>query len=222
MVNRLNGSFREKWSKIYSLDTRIKSRQSDGYRKVISSFHELRLIIFFILDESLISSSNDKTAIIWTQKNGEKLSPEHVLAGHSDHLLIADSISLNSSTFISCTASSDETLCVWRNEILIYSISYKDFIFDIKIIEKRLLDDQIIICFASGDGSVHLSSFNDTDGLQNIAKLKGHEDWVRCLDIISLSEGILICKFKLINFLISQMFTSLPVVHKMALLEYGE
>lgn len=146
----------------------------------------------------IISSSVDKTNIIWC-KNGNKFNVKYILNGHKDSIIISDSKMINELDFYSISSSNDKEFCFWLNDEKIYSIKFNYFIFDAHIY-LNLIIPGIIVLIAGSNNCININRFNmETRSLEKLITLKGHNDWIKSIDLIS-TNGILF-QLNLVNYL---------------------
>lgn len=140
-------------------------------------------------DNLIISSSSDKTAIIWRLIDCKSYEIKYKLIGHKESLIISDSIELSENELISITSSIDRTVRVWINETQTYELSLNNFIFDFKIINKSIFPDIVIITVGANENIEFFQLSEKCDHLKRLTALKGHEDWIRSIDIHFTNNG---------------------------------
>lgn len=149
-------------------------------------------------DQFLISSSVDKTCIIW-EKVAEPQPEEcqyevkHILRGHIDSVIVADSIQhRSSSTFFSVSSCNDQIVRYWKDAKLLLSENVKCFIFDIKIYQDLAVIPGLVIITTGSNELVNISRFNlENIQLENLISLKGHGDWIKTVDLIQFNSTLL-------------------------------
>lgn len=143
-----------------------------------------------ITESLIISSSVDKTSIIWQRINDTyRFKPKYTLVGHIDSVIVAYCIQLQESEFLTVSCSSDLTAKIWRNDEQLATLPCKNFTFDARLIRNSVFDCTILM-IAGGDENVQLYTGNaDHTSWENLIKLTGHEDWIRCLDTTVIDNG---------------------------------
>lgn len=137
----------------------------------------------------------DKTNIIWS-KNGSEFKKKFILYGHKDSIIISHSKAVKNSeneyVFYSISSSSDKEFCFWLNDEKIYSEKFNYFIFDAHIYFDLIIPG-IMVLTAGSNNCVNINRFNmNTCSLEKLITLKGHNDWIKSIDIIMIDDnGIL-------------------------------
>lgn len=150
-------------------------------------------------DQFLISSSVDKTCIIWekvakSQPEECQYEVKHILSGHIDSVIVADSIQHRSSTFFSVSSCNDQIVRYWKDAKLLLSENVKCFIFDIKIYQDLAVIPGLVIIMTGSNELVNISRFNlENNQLENLISLKGHGDWIKTVDLIQFNSKLLSC-----------------------------
>lgn len=144
-----------------------------------------KLLSTLFLDEVLLTTSNDKSALIWkfnASLNQFEITVE--LTGHEAPVTVGDAV-IEGTTSFAVTASSDFALKFWSNDIPIAEHKLKNYVFDVKIVSQQFwLERSRVIAYASGDEFVHLIQLTTDQKIIELIKLSGHEDWVRSVDCI--------------------------------------
>ena len=136
-------------------------------------------------DKHLISSSVDKTCVIWQKKPAEDYGYEakHILSGHTDAVIVADSIHYTTS-FISVSSCNDQIVRFWKDDTLLLSQNTKCFIFDIKIYQNLSIIPGIIVLITGSNELVSIQRFNvESSQVESLISLKGHGDWIKTIDL---------------------------------------
>lgn len=147
-------------------------------------------------DKHLISSSVDKTCVIWertvTADESVDYGAKLVLAGHTDSVIVADSVWDNNTTsFISISSCNDKVVRYWKNDSLVLSKDVKSFIFDIKIYANLTLIPGLVIITTGSNELVTIQRFNVTNStVESLISLKGHGDWIKTIDLCQFGENI--------------------------------
>ena len=167
----------------------------------------------WIDDETFLSSSTDKSIIIWKEDkspvNQYSFKPIIKLHGHSQSVTSADGIVLDDGSILVASASGDSTLKVWHcryidendNLEMIDSqtIVFKggSFALDVKmtivpglngpvhsIIPNLLITVSMDNCNVIVYGNpCQPSSKKETMNFVAVHSLSGHDDWVQCIDV---------------------------------------
>ncbi|RWS06810.1 elongator complex protein 2-like isoform X1 [Dinothrombium tinctorium] len=162
---------------------------------------QVNSVRWIVKDFSFISSSNDKSAIIWEKAGHSTFDfiPVLKLSDQKANLILATSVSLstdhflfNNGSYLTISATNDQNLFFWLDNKLCDVIQTEFFVFDIKI-QKHLpwFVKNVLIFLAASDSCIHIFSSDETKKFNSITKLVGHEDWVRSLDITFVSKDIL-------------------------------
>ena len=108
-----------------------------------------------------------------------------VLAGHTDSVIVADSVWDNNTTsFISISSCNDKVVRYWKNDSLVLSKDVKSFIFDIKIYANLTLIPGLVIITTGSNELVTIQRFNVTNStVESLISLKGHGDWIKTIDL---------------------------------------
>lgn len=139
-----------------------------------------------------VSSSYDKTSVIWHQVTAGNFVPKHILKGHIDSVIISDSLIVNHSEeklFLTATSSNDKSFRIWKNENLCFTENSNFFIFDIKLYNHLIIPGLIVLC-AGSDELVKIKRFDlQNNQLECLISLSGHSDWIRTVDLYSNVDG---------------------------------
>uniref|UniRef100_T1J327 Elongator complex protein 2 n=1 Tax=Strigamia maritima TaxID=126957 RepID=T1J327_STRMM len=144
-------------------------------------------------EKELISTSADGTAIIWRKcDETNEFRVNHVLNGHSASVTIADAIYVESVVvnLLVATASVDSTIKIWKrlNESNEISCSQtiscgSGFAFDVKFCTLPNTNVPLLAC---GFDTSNVVLYVEQNAIfENMHVLHGHEDWVRCIDIVA-------------------------------------
>lgn len=137
------------------------------------------------IDEiNLISTSHDNTAIIWSINLAA--NPSYRVAQKlisPDNTTFTSRCSLRKSDyFISVTSNLDGQLYLWRDSELVQTVQVKYYSFHAHIHSIPLNSCTVDLLFLAGsDNKVHVLQIN-SDKLEPLFDLKGHYDWIKCLD----------------------------------------
>lgn len=138
-------------------------------------------------DKHLISSSVDKTCVIWekTVSTDESVyyAAKFVLTGHTDSVIVADSV-WNNGSFISISSCNDKVVRYWKDDSLVFSENVKSFIFDIKIYANLSLIPGLVVVTTGSNELVTIQRFNVINNtVESLISLKGHGDWIKTIDL---------------------------------------
>ncbi|KAG1652368.1 Elongator complex protein 2 [Nymphon striatum] len=139
---------------------------------------------------SFLSSSSDKTCVLWMEENSSYV-PVIAPLCHDSIVNIADGIDYVGTegvqTYIA-SATSSSKLYIWRKE----NSDLKDplqiidckrgFALNLKFFVLPVSNALVLAC-AGEDSAISLYSMNENDQFDLVLKLPGHEDWVRGLDV---------------------------------------
>ena len=143
--------------------------------------------------ENFISSSTDGTAVFWSS-----FAPSHTLKGHDGSVSVAVGIQIDDvgDKFLVASASSDSTIKVWsicreRKECTLDdSIAVPKSGFA-NALRAHAMDGAALLFAATDDCNVHVYGKlldGDKGTMRKLHSLRGHEDWVQCLDL-TLDRG---------------------------------
>ena len=149
----------------------------------------------------LLSGSTDTTVGIWQyNKNADTdfcLKKLCTLNGHTDSITSISSLYIEGrNTYVIATCSADSSLKIWSGlELtsleLIQNIDLKNgFVFDVALHCLPYCKVPVLAC-ASDDFKVKLyvaKSMSKGMYFENVLQLKGHEDWVRGVDFITVDS----------------------------------
>ena len=142
-------------------------------------------------DNILISSSSDKTAIIWDLNQLNENPIKHRLIGHKDSIIISRCHQLNENQLFSVSSSTDKSIKFWLNDKQINELIVDNFVFDLKICKNKEIFDNIIVITVGANETIDLYEFNsNSNEIKSLIKIKGHEDWIRSVDIIATKNSI--------------------------------
>ncbi|GAB6021680.1 Elongator subunit elp2 [Chamberlinius hualienensis] len=146
----------------------------------------------------LISTSSDKTAVLWEFKDS-LLTPKCKLEGHESIVTVADGmitrIDERKNTLLA-TASSDNTLKIWtytdEGVKCCQTIKLKsDFALDVKI-WCHPVNLVPMLLYGGSDTKLHILAMSNNE-FTPVLTLVGHEDWIRAIAIIpENNENLLI------------------------------
>ena len=103
------------------------------------------------------------------------------LIGHSESVTVVDAVKIDEKILV-VSCSNDKMSCIWENDKQIAKISFDNFVFDTKIIRNSMFEN-ILIAFGGADEVITLYQLNHSNQTDLLIKLKGHEDWIRSIDI---------------------------------------
>lgn len=139
--------------------------------------------------DDIISTSYDLTAKIWQPDEFRtKYINIFTLKSPDDSVFTARSALHESQHIVSITSTISGLICLWYNDELMqkFAVSYVGI--DLRIHEIRIDDMTYYFLFVSGsDNFVHLYQLDDRR-LEHIIDLWARDDWVKCLDTISLEN----------------------------------
>ena len=135
-----------------------------------------------------VSSSTDGMAVFWSS-----FSPTHTLKGHEGSVSVAVGIRVDDGgdRFLVASASSDSTIKLWsilcdRNEWTLdesVAVPKSGFANALRV---HAMDGAALLFAATDDCSVHVYGKlldGDKGTMRRLHSLRGHEDWVQCLDL---------------------------------------
>ncbi|ELT98174.1 hypothetical protein CAPTEDRAFT_179061 [Capitella teleta] len=142
-------------------------------------------------ETEFVSSSSDKTAIVWDIGTKEKTA---VLSGHTAKVSLATGLYLGSRTLIA-TTSVDSTVKIWQRKSsaqadfqCIYTISFgSGFAFDLSWVVLPNTQVPMLAC-CGDDQKIHLYIEQDTKFIE-VHRLCGHEDWIRAVEFAVDDSG---------------------------------
>ncbi len=91
---------------------------------------------------------------------------------------------------LSITSSTDKTIRLWINETPTKELIVNNFIFDVKICNNINIFPNIVIVTVGANETIDFYQLNKTNELKNLIALKGHEDWIRSIDIHEADNGL--------------------------------
>ena len=138
---------------------------------------------------NFISSSSDGTAVFWSS-----FAPSHTLKGHDGSVSVAVGIQIDDGVgnkFLVASASSDSTIKVWsiwsdRKECTLddsIAVPKSGFANALRV---HAMDGAALLFAATDDCNVHVYGKlldGDKGTMRKLHSLRGHEDWVQCLDL---------------------------------------
>ena len=148
-------------------------------------------------DQLLVSCSNDTTVLIWQRNSNYDFDVKFKLIGHSESVTVVDAVKIDDKILV-VSSSNDRTSCIWENDKQIAKISFDNFVFDTKIISNSIFSN-ILIAFGGADEVITLYQLNHLNQADLLIKLKGHEDWIRSIDV-TFQNGKINFKIFLNNF----------------------
>ena len=151
-------------------------------------------------DGNFVSSSTDGTVVFWSS-----FAPAHTLRGHegSVNVAVGTQIEGGGNKFLVASASADSTIKVWS----VYSDRVEHALEESIAVPRsgfanalavHAVDGAALLFAATDDCNVHVygRSLRGGDGgegaMRRLHTLRGHEDWVQCLDLTIDSCGHLL------------------------------
>ncbi|XP_039279071.1 probable elongator complex protein 2 [Nilaparvata lugens] len=156
-----------------------------------------------VTETVVISGSSDKSIIIWTiDKKGECLK-KTVLEGHSNIVTVVDAVyrssDLDKKELSIFSSSVDSTIKIWKvsrnkneDEIHLNSIDIPSngLCLSAAITTFNHGSDILVAC---GLDNCKISLYSESgDDIEELGKLKGHDDWVRALDFTQNGDDVLL------------------------------
>ncbi|KAL5289664.1 ELP2 family protein [Megaselia abdita] len=140
-----------------------------------------------------VSGSNDKTVIVWCILDSAAVT--HVLKGHDGPVIAIDATTINNAIIIA-SSSADNTLRLWKSncdtlKFVCFQTVFlpNQFCFAIKLF-RFPVSNQVLMLFSEGEQlQLWAQSINQFSKVLNIV---GHEDWIRCIDVIDIENNIMI------------------------------
>ncbi|CAG2174109.1 unnamed protein product, partial [Oppiella nova] len=140
-------------------------------------------------DNLIITSSADKTSIVWDLDSYEA---KYRLSGHKESVTLSHSYLLSDNQLLSLSTSTDKWIKIWLNDKQISQLFVNNFIFDLKIVKNTDIFDDIVIITVGSNETINLYQFNESDyQMKCLIELKGHEDWIRAIDVFSTKNNTL-------------------------------
>lgn len=156
-------------------------------------------------DHWLISSSADKTSIIWDLSDVNSDGIKLRLIGHNQSVMVCHSRRLSDNQLLSISSSTDNCTKIWLKDKQICELITKNFVFDIKVCESEHIFDAIVIFIAGANETIDLYHLDLNNKLiTSLFEIKGHEDWIRSIDIFQIKSRFQIKTIYLISFSIQQ------------------
>lgn len=144
-------------------------------------------------DNYIISTSYDKTAIIWKLKDqtGADLHGSNTclftLKSPDDNPFISRCAFREGNCIISVTTTMNSAIYLWKDDCLTQTINTNYYCFHAKFHTIYLGDTKLIFLFLSGsDNKVHVFQLVDRKRLNPLFELVGHNDWIKCVDVLDL------------------------------------
>ena len=146
---------------------------------------------------NFVSSSTDGTAVFWSS-----FAPSHTLKGHEGSVSVAVGVQVDEggNRFLVASASSDSTIKVWsiycdREEYTLedsIAVAKSGFANALRV---HAMDGAALLFAATDDCNVHIYGKlldGDKGAMRKLHSLRGHEDWVQCLDLTVDRSGDLL------------------------------
>ena len=142
-------------------------------------------------DHLLISSSADKSSIIWDLSDANSYGIKHRLIGHNQSVMVCHSYQLDDNRLLSISSSTDYCTKIWLNDKQVYELITNNFVFDFKIYKNDRIFNNIVIMSVGANETINLYNFNETNHqMKPLFEIKGHEDWIRSIDIFDTSNSM--------------------------------
>ena len=146
---------------------------------------------------NFVSASTDGTAVFWSS-----FAPSHTLKGHEGSVTVAVGIQTDEagSRFLVASASSDSSIKLWsicsdkQEYTLDDSIAVPKSGFA-NALRVHAMDGAALLFAATDDCNVHIYGKlldGDKGTMRRLHSLRGHEDWVQCLDLTVDRSGDLL------------------------------
>lgn len=142
-------------------------------------------------DTHFITSSVDKSSIIWEKSAQDKaeFAPKYILKAHNNCVIISDSIIVKDGLFISASSSNNKDIVFWNNDTVIVSQNVDHFVFDIKLYLNLVIPGLVVLSGGS-NRKLTISRLDlETNQLECLISLKGHNDWIRTVDLYPNQDG---------------------------------
>lgn len=138
----------------------------------------------------LISTSHDKTAIVW--QFDSKLLTSKILhqftAPNESSFTATCSFRDEESNFISITTSIDCSICLWVNAEPVYILETRYCCFEAKFFALKVDGINYKFLFLAGsDNKIRVFQINSKN-LEFLFELLGHSDWIKCIDVSRLAD----------------------------------
>lgn len=144
-------------------------------------------------DNYIISTSYDKTAIIWKLKDqgGANIPCLNTclftLKSPDDNAFISRCAFRDESCIISVTTTMNSSIYLWKDGCLTQTINTNYYCFHARFYIIHLGETKLILLFLScSDNKVHVFQLVDRERLNPLLELAGHSDWIKCVDILDL------------------------------------
>lgn len=144
-----------------------------------------------ITDCKIISTSYDKTAKVWTfdfkTRSAHML---HSLNSPDDSAFNTRLAIQHNQNIISLTTTIGGAVCLWSDADLIHYSNLKYVPITSQIHNIKIKDVSFCFVFISGtDNLIHLYQLDcDNLKLNHLLDIKGHEDWIKSIEIINLAD----------------------------------
>lgn len=162
--------------------------------KIIKTFtgHTRRInCIKWINDLEFLSGADDGLVIHWSINQNDYSHNKHILKHHELGVSCVDAIYVNKILTIT-SASCDSTVKLWRSDHIIYTINYKTgFALSVRLTQLPRSDKLLLIC-GTDESKIELHAEKKSGEFFLTNVLLGHEDWVRGIDTINLSNDEII------------------------------
>ena len=138
----------------------------------------------------LISSSADKTSIIWDLSDYNDYRVKYQLIGHKESIIISRSTQLDDQSLLSISTSIDNNIKIWINNKQICELFANNFIFDVKICANKNIFNDFVIITVGANETIDLYQFKQNDHqINSLIQIRGHEDWIRSIDVIETKKS---------------------------------
>lgn len=149
-------------------------------------------------ETELISGGNDGNVIYWNAGDPEK---PIVLPGHTGSVTAVDCIYINGNLTV-VSASGDSTIKIWERKgtsgqfLLLQTLDLKYGIALAVRIVRVPETENCMIFYSTDDDKVIILADQETAAGERtfsaVSQLRGHEDWVRCIDVVADNGDLLI------------------------------
>lgn len=139
--------------------------------------------------EYLLSTSSDRTSLIWEKTEQHRYQVKWTLAGCKDAAIVGDFIR-SKDAFITAVSSNDLHLRLWHDDQLVLTKNVGCFLFDIHLYDNLIIPGLIVVTAGSNE-RVDINRFDGTS-LETLISLKGHQDWIKSLDLYSTADKLML------------------------------
>ncbi|RLV89540.1 Elongator complex protein 2 [Spathaspora sp. JA1] len=140
----------------------------------------------------LVSTAEDNTVVVWKYTDN-KYELFQTLSGH-EHSVTCISV-INPQVFV--TGGADKKILIWIFESgefkLGQEFSVKSNFYPLTLAIQDIAPDQYVLSIGGTTSSVYIYTFQLTNSiisnLVQSAELLGHEDWIKCLEFVTIDQG---------------------------------